>query len=147
MSPSQAIRASRRPFDDLVDDCASTIIPLALAISGCPPMDRQLGAVLGMAETGIRNRQALRMWIRWRLEERRAPIPKSDPELETLQRRMWLDLLPTLLRIKAAADTQAEHEDPAQAQFLSQLLLMVLEAHHMPKRASVRAQTCPAREH
>lgn len=111
MTPYQYQKTPRRPFDDLVDSCAAAIVQRALDLSGCQPMDRQLGPMLGMADSGIHNRQAVRMWIRGRLIERRMPIPKSESELETLHDQLWMRLLPMLLQMRFVIDVEAEEKN------------------------------------
>lgn len=99
---------SRQDIDVLVSRCADVLIPRALALGAFAGLDKQLGPALGMGNSGIPNRQALRMWIRWRLEEGCISNRYSRAALRSLMETLWSGLQPKLLLALPIANTTQE---------------------------------------
>jgi hypothetical protein len=99
---------SSQDIDMLVNRCADVLIPRALSLGAFAGLDKQLGPALGMPNSGIPNRQALRMWIRWRLEEGCISTQYSRAGLRGLMDTLWSGLQPMLLQVLPVANTQQE---------------------------------------
>jgi hypothetical protein len=94
--------------DELADLCIETVVPQALSVGPFAPLDRELGPVLGMANCGIHNRQALRMWIRWQLDSSYEPLHASSRSIQTVRESLWSCLLPLLLQALPVANATPE---------------------------------------